>query len=135
MKKTPPSCLLALLAVVMATSCTMRTPPPRPSYGSFPDVHLLPPEQANPITWATNGVLHGKVPEEDWRTIIGLLSRIPGLTESDRQLLVVDVFEDPPLAVRIYLGNGSRKVTFVKTAAASWRIAGIYLVDSGGQQK
>ena len=96
------------MTAIAATSCVTRHVKPISDYGSFPEIQFLPPEGAKQIRWAEKGQLHGRIPVADWRIIMGMLSRVPGLSDLDRQLVNVVAFDDPPVAVKIQLGYGDQ---------------------------
>lgn len=97
-------------------------------YGEFPEVQLLAPSEARRVQWASKGELNGQIKQDDWEAVMGLLSRIPDLGESPRELVNVVCYGDPTIAVYIQLGYNTM-VQFVKIDKTTWRIAGIYHYD------
>jgi hypothetical protein len=96
-----------------------------PLSSSFPTVQLLPPEQARPVRNAPNASRIGNISQSDWNAIVEIISRLPGLTDSDRVIVDVSCFGEPTVAVRIQLG-GSYFATLVKTDRTTWKLAGIH---------
>ena len=122
---------ITLLAVVIAAtsvaSCVTKKRGAS-DYGDYPDIKLLQQSQAEQIRWSPTGQIHGRIEQSDWDAIMAILSRIPTLNDSQRELVNVVCYGDPTIAVEIQLGYGTQ-IQFVKTGRFTWIIAGFYYFD------
>lgn len=96
-------------------------------YRSFPQINFLLPNQARPVTSFPAARTNGHLSEGDWRTIVGILSRIPrGAIPDELKIMHVAAESNwQTVCVHIQIG-GNYMVVFVKVNKTDWIVAGIH---------
>ena len=92
--------------------------------GSAECVVLLPQSQIQPVHVAPHARTVGKMTVGDWKDIVTLIGRLPGLTEEARTIQWVWCEGTPVTVIRIALGDPGpyMEVTFTR-ARGRWHLA------------
>jgi hypothetical protein len=115
---------------VAATGCVSHRIGPALDMGEFPEIRFLAENQARPVRCAPNAKREGVLSQEDWAIIVRMISRLPELSDNDREICFVQCEGDPTVAVRVQLGwGGGYLIQFVKIGKGEWRIASLCMYN------
>lgn len=115
------------LLLAMATGCVSRSVVIGSGSGEFPEITFLPVNQARPVIVHPAARTHGKIAEQDWQTIVALLSRLPK-DAVPGELEIVNVVAESmwqTVSVTVQIG-GNYMIVFVKVKSRDWKVAGIH---------
>jgi hypothetical protein len=120
-------CLLVALATGCRTQMLHTEMVSGGDYGEFPNINLLPANQARPVIVHPTARTHGKIAEQDWQSVVALLSRLPK-DAVPGDLEIVNVAAESmwqTVSVTMQIG-GNYMIVFVKVNNTDWKVAGIH---------